>query len=285
MLLKSIALIVLFAFLLIVIGALLKVLITIKTDNIELNKDNFEDYLEDLSIVKSFQAFEKNNIETLLRVSGNPYKFSKLTWCLVKFGVPIAAVIVSFVIYAFTNDVTYAAIPILFGVMAFVYPTYYYKQLILDRERMWNKIHSHIWRISNSLDDNGPKKVCIEMRDYFESVNETELALGFETFYELWPDDPDNIPEALENLNRNFPFDIPKDLYGILLECWRNTATATERLESFKATCELKYEKYSNELLSKVPSTATMYSLPFLLISVMAAILFPALLDILEALQ
>ena len=282
---NNIALIVLFSLIIIAIATLIKVAISIRKDKMGVNKDNMDEYVQDLRIMKTFEKLEKNNIENLIKVSGNPYHFNKFTWCLVKYIIPLFLIILSFVVYAFTEDLLYVFGILFFSFAIYWYPTKYYKDLVKDRERTWNKIHSHIWRISNSLDTNDSKKVCMEMKEYFDKIGEKELADGFEYFYELWPTEPEQIPETLAEFQKQFPFQIPKDLYSILLESWRNSVSSADRLESFRKTCELKYDKYSNDLLSKVPTTATMYSLPFLLVSVMAAILFPALLNIITALS
>lgn len=280
---KVICFILFFSFIILLIGSLIKALIVLKVDHKDINKENLEDYVEQLELIKIFQQLEERDRETLFRVSRNPFNFTPVTWVLVKYFLSVFFVLLAFLTYGVFEEILVSGVCIVAAAFAFFYPTSHYKNIIKDRERSWNKMYSHVWRLSNMLDDYDPKKTCINMRDYFEKIGEDELALGFEAFYEMWPENQDEIPNTLEEFNRYFPFEVPKDLYYVLLECWRNNATANDRLEAFRKNCELRYEKFSNELLSKVPSKATMLSLPFLMISVMAAILFPALLKIMEA--
>ena len=284
MTIKLICIIIFFAFLVVLIGSLVKALVVIKSMDKGVSRENLEDYIEQLEVIKTLSALERQDLDSLFRVSRNPWNFNKTTWILLKYVASICLLIMAILSYGVFKDILITGVLGLATFFAYWYPTSHYKNVIVERERSWNKMYSHVWRISNLLDDYDPKKVCVEMKDYFEKIGESELALGFSAFYDMWPDDFNSIPEALEEFEKYFPFDIPKDLFFVLLECWRNSSPANERLDNFRKNCELRYEKFSNEVLSKVPSKATMLSLPFLMISVMAAILFPALLNILKAL-
>lgn len=284
--LKTIAILLLIAVGIFMLGALIRIRIVISRQYGKMTKENFEEQLEDIQIIRKMEELEKkSDLDRLFRLSRNPWGFSKATWCLLKYGGLAVAIVVAICVYMLTQDITYSIIAVIFGFFAYAYPTSHYKGLIEDRERAWNKIQSHIWRVSNSLDTNDSKKVCVEMKDYFTKIGEVELAAGFEAFYELWPDSFEEIPIAQKKFEDYFPFEIPKSLYFILLECWRNASPAGERLENFKKTCKMKYDAFSNELLSNVPTKATTYSLPFLLLSVLVAIGVPAVLNIMEAMN
>lgn len=284
MLIKLISLCIFFSVIILLIGGLVKALVVLKQTEEGITPDNLADYINQLEIIRLFQSLDKSDLDTLFRVSRNPWNMTKLIWILIKYvGTPVA-VGAAVLAYGIFGEILVSVVLLVVAGFCLFYPTGHYKAIIKERERAWNKMYSHVWRISNLLDDYDPKKCCIEMRDYFNKVGEGELAYGFEAFYEMWPEDFNSIPEAMEEFALYFPFEIPKDLFYVLLECWRNSSPANERLDNFRKNCELRYEKFSSELLSKVPSRATMLSLPFLMISVMAAILFPALLNILTAL-
>lgn len=285
---KLVFIIIALALMIFILFSLIKVRLSMPKDGeeVEITKENYKENLDELKMLKAIEDFDKNNnLDHLFKISRNPWNFNKLTWNLVRYVVPLVCVIACVFIYVISSDLFFSVIPMIGAFAAFFVPTSHYKGLVKNRERAWNKIVSHLWRVSNSLETNDPKKVCVEMKDYFTKVGEVELASGFEAFYECWPETFDGTNEAMQKFEEYFPFEIPKNLYYILLECWRNSAPANERLNNFAKTCEMKYNQYSNELLAAVPSKATMYSLPFLLISVMAAVLFPAALTILEAMS
>lgn len=256
----------------------------VKNPDGTISEPDLETKLEQVRFLKIFNKFNNEGLDYLLRVSRNPYHFTPTTFILIKYPCAILCVILALIVYACTTDPLYTGFLVLAGVLCFWYPTYYYKDLIKQRERSWNKIYSYIWRIDNDLETNDPKKMCIDMRDYLLDLGEIEMSQGFNYFYECWPENPERANQAIEEFAKEFPFQLPKDLFFVILETWKNATSASQRLENYRRTAILKYEKFSNNILSKVPSTATMYSLPFLLISVMIAILLPAVLDIMKAL-
>lgn len=256
----------------------------IKNPDGTLSEPDIETKLEQVRFLKIFNKFNNEGLDYLLRVSKNPYHFTPTVFLGIKYVCSILCVIVGLMVYAATNDGLYLGFFVLSGFLCFWYPTYYYQDLIRQRERSWNKIYSYIWRVDNDLETNDPKKMCIDMRDYLLDLGEIEMSQGFNYFYECWPETPERSNQSIEEFAKMFPFQLPKDLYFVILETWKNSTSASQRLENYRRTAILKYEKFSNNILAKVPSTATIYSLPFLLISVMVAILFPAVLDIMKAL-
>lgn len=114
------------------------------------------------------------------------------------------------------------------------------------------------------------------MSQYFYSIGENELAEGFDAFYDNFPEDTREIEKCTRNLDLVYPFSIPKSLFNLIVECSQYQQSATERLDKFKSSIVLSYQRKSEDVLSKVATKTTVMTLPFLLIMVFLALLWPS---------
>ena len=104
----------------------------------------------------------------------------------------------------------------------------------------------------------------------------------FEKMVELWPKGPEDVMHSLEEFEYMYPFEIPKDLFSLLINAESSGLPPTTRIDAFKRTVVMKYQKYAEGVLNKIPATATCLSLPFLMLSCVVALLIPNLVQMMS---
>lgn len=257
--------------------------IIIAKNDKNLTDDQVKEKIEQLELMGWIAKMQKNeSVEKLLRLSKNPYNFTVLTFNLVRYVVPVLCLIGAFLGYLFGMPTIGLALILIVAFLCFFYPNYYCKDCIKEREKKWMRLFRHIWRIKNSLETDDHKKVCISMAKYLSSIGETELSEGFEAYYNLWPENDSDTESALIEFEKDYPFQIAKDFYFVLLETWRSQISANERLDNYREVITQKYEEYCNIELSSLSSKATLFSLPFLLIGAIVAIIVPNILSLID---
>ncbi len=249
----------------------------IPTNNKNLTNEELQLKIEQLKIIRAVNKLNNKEVEDMLRLSGNPMHLTPTLFTAFKYLSPVACAIVAIYSYFLNGDMSISVIAIALGIILFWYPTYQCKKIIEERRSKWSKIYSYLWRIQNDLSVNDVPKVCLNMKSYFASIGEFELANGFNSYFECFPDKFENSDRAIEKLKEVYPFDIAVDFYEILLQSWGTSLNCDDRIDNFYKNAVMKYEKYANKVLSGVSATATLISLPFLMVSILIIILLPAL--------
>ena len=250
-------------------------------NNKNLTKEEMQVKVEQLKIVQKVASLTETKVEKLVRLSGNPMKLSPAIFAAVSYILPVILLFVAFLFYI-ANQASMTYFMVMVAVICFWYPTYHYKEQVRMREQAWFKIQQHIFKIEEELASNGYKKSLLNVAIYLKSVGETELAAGLEHMVELWPKSDEETQKAITEFEYQYPFDIPRDLFVLLINAEDSGISAASRLEAFKRTVVMKYQKFADEVLSKIPATATCLSLPFLMISVVVAMLVPAIVQLME---
>lgn len=156
--------------------------------------------------------------------------------------------------------------------IAWWYPMYYYKAIGQERNDEWDKVYEFIWIIKNTSLLYDAKKVCLETRDYIRDhyPHQKEIIDGFNDFYEHW-----NEEEIPEYILKHYNFPIPKEIYTILFQMAVTGTSPEQNLNNLREFSINKHNGRIQKVLSGVPSKATLGTLPFLMLSVVLALLVP----------
>ena len=164
-----------------------------------------------------------------------------------------------------------------FAFISWYYPIYYYKAIGREREEEWNKMYEFIWVIKHNIMLYGPAKTYMNVKMYIEehAPHNLELIQGFSDFYEYWQED-----EIHEYVQKYYPFSIPREITQIIFNMNKTGEFPEEELNSLREfiinTQNLSVEK----ILSGVTSKATLFSLPFLMVTVILALMIPLVVQI-----
>ncbi|MGM0197338.1 hypothetical protein [Enterococcus sp. AZ180] len=216
-------------------------------------------------------------LEKIFKAAGNPWGVSTATFRLVRLGSLVGGVIVSLFLVLFIPK--YAFVGIMFGLIGWFYPLYFYKETARERAAEWNRIYEYIWVIKHSCLLYDAKKVFLETRDYIQENNpeKKELINGFNDFYENW--DPAKIPDMI---NEKYPFPIPNEIYNIIFNMNLTGESPDQQLDSLKDYSINKSDGVILEVLSGVEGKATLFSLPFLMLSIILALIVPLFTNIMK---
>lgn len=175
-------------------------------------------------------------------------------------------------IFVMFNSWQIALLVLGLGILGWWYPLYYYKAIAKEREQEWDKIYEFIWVIKNSSVLYDAKKTCLETRDYIKlhAPQYEEIINGFNDFHEHWDDD--KIPDYIL---KYYNFAVPKELYTLLFNMNITGIAPEQNLNNIRAFALNKHNNLIQSTLSGVPSKATLATLPFLMISVVLALLVP----------
>ena len=252
-------------------------------NNSSLSKEEMQVKIEQIEIVKKISMLTESRIERLVRLSGNPFNLTPAVFSALIYIVPVISFI-AFLIAYIAGESSLMILFIIISFLSFWYPQYLYSERIKSRGNSWFKIQQHIFKIEEELNSNDYKKSLINVSQYLKSIGEDELSSGLEHMVDLWPDSDSDIMESLKEFEKLYPFDIPKDLFNLLVNSERSGLSASKRLKTFKGTIIMKYQKYAEGVLNKIPSTATVASLPFLMFSVIIAMIIPRVFDLMRSL-
>lgn len=166
---------------------------------------------------------------------------------------------------------------ILCGGIAYWYPKYYYKAIGDEREMEWNKFYEFLWVVKHNSSLHGPKRTFLEMRNYLlaNAPQNKEMIQAFTDFYEYW--DEDQIPEYI-SLYYSFP--VPRELYQIVFNSNKTGSPSEESLNSLRKFIINAQDLQVNRVLSGVSGKATIFSLPFLMFSVILGLMVPLIMQI-----
>lgn len=177
-----------------------------------------------------------------------------------------------------TFDASYSVFGILIAALSWFYPMYYYKSVAKEREEEWDKIYEYIWVIKHTTMLYDAKKSCMEIGKYIANHCEyKEIVRGFKEFYEYWYP-----KEKSEFITRFYNFSIPKEIFNILFQMEASGHVPEDELDNLRTFAVNKQSAKAKVTLSKVVQYATLFSLPFLMASLIIAIIIPMIFDVMR---
>lgn len=166
---------------------------------------------------------------------------------------------------------------VLLGILCYWYPKYYYKALGNEREMEWNKMYEFIWVIKHNSSLYGPKRTFLEMKNYLQlhAPQNKEMIQAFTDFYDYW--DETTIPEYI---TLYYSFSVPRELYQIMFNANRTGVAGGQSLDALRKFIINAQDLQVNRVLSGVSGKATIFSLPFLMVSVILGLMVPLVMQI-----
>lgn len=222
--------------------------------------------------------FQTENLEMIFNRSKNPWGMTIATFQFIRYFGCLAMAIVAGLLF-----VSVGTQPgMLAGGCAFLffwYPMYYYKAIGNERETEWNKMYEFIWVIKHNMMLYDPAKTYINVRQYIveHAPHNQELIQGFDDFYHYW--NPDEIDPYI---SRYYPFSIPREITQILFNTHVTGVFPEESLNSLRQFIINSQDEAVEKTLSGVSGKATMYSLPFMMVTVIIALMVPLVYQIMQ---
>lgn len=216
-------------------------------------------------------------LEDLFYKAKNPWRMTLGMFRAVRLLIPLVALLIAsgFVFVDYSISIFIMTI----GILGWWYPKYYYQSIANEREAEWNKFYEYIWVIKNNAMLYPPKKVFLETQNYIEdhAPHNKELIQGFRDFYTYWEED--SIPEYIA---RTYSFSIPKEIYQIMFNMNQTGQFPSSELDSLRDFIVNKQDSAVESNLSKVAASATLASLPAMMISVIIGLAVPLVVQILS---
>lgn len=230
------------------------------------------------TVNKITAKFPKNEkLEQIFNRAKNPWRMTMSTFQFVRFAG--AALFLILGLPCLSVGMPYFVFMAGLGFLCFWYPLYFYKATGNERETEWNKSYEFIWVVKHNLMLYDPAKAYLEVHKYISShaPHNKEIIQGFYDFYKYWS--ADGVDPYLE---RFYSFSIPREIYQIVFNMHKTGEFPEDGLNSLRAfiinTQNLAVEKQ----LSGVSGKATIFSLPFLMVSVIVALMVPLVMQIID---
>ena len=240
-----------------------------------INKLNHNEFVEQLGSIIPMGELEK-----IFNRAKNPWNMSLTTFQFIRYGGLTSFFILGSILLAVATWQV-GMFWISMGLLCWYYPMYYYRAIGNEREMEWNKMYEFIWVIKHNIMLYDVAKAYMNVKVYLEehAPHNTELIQGFEDFYKHW-----STEEISEYVERYYPFSIPREITQILFNMNKTGEFPEEELNSLRQfiinTQDLAVEK----TLSGVSSKATIFSLPFLMITVIISLMVPLVFQIINML-
>ena len=246
-----------------------------------LSKDGMVERLNNSSAARSLTDMLGNSkeLESLFRRSKNPWNLTPTSYNAIRYLISGIALFLG--IASLAIDWTISLIFAALAFMCFVFPKQKYEDAAKEREGQWNQLYQFVWVIKHNLNYYDPKKTWLETERYIKdhTDNLTELEDGFSDFAKHW-----NGRDIDDYLKATYcDFTIPKQLLDIVLTSQLTGEYPDNELTSLREIILEKMNFHVQEVLSTVGMKATLYSSPFLLMSVGLVVLVPVILQLIEA--
>lgn len=256
-------------------------------DKKDANKNNkskqikgFVNKLNHNEMVNKFASSMPNsNLEQVFNRAKNPWKMTISTFQFVRYGGLLLSLVISIIglISGFGYEI--ALFCIAMGILSFWYPMYYYKAIGHERESEWNKTYEFIWVIKHNLMIYDPAKAFMNTKIYIQThtPHNKELIQGFDDFYKYWSTD-----EIHPYISRFYPFSVSREIYQIVFNMSKTGDFPEDSLNSLRSFIINSQNLTVEKTLSAVSGKATIYSLPFLMFSVIIALMVPLVFQIIQ---
>ena len=220
------------------------------------------------------------DLEKIFNRAKNPWGMNVYTFQFIRYGGLAAGVVFgSLALMLLPWQIGFMLI--VCGVICWYYPMYFYKATGDEREAEWNKMYELIWVIKHNIMLYDPAKSYMNVKIYIEqhAPHNKEIIQGFSDFYKYW--DEDGIDPYIE---RYYPFSIPREIVQIVFNMSKTGEFPEEQLNSLRQFIINMQDLSVEKILSSVSSKATIFSLPFLMITVIVCLMVPLVLQIVNML-
>lgn len=231
------------------------------------------------SVIKSVgNSIPDSQLESIFNRAKNPWRMTLATFQAVRFiglGFFIILAISGYTFFGFETGLFLFSI----GILCYWYPMYYYKAIGDEREAQWNKTYEYIWVIKHNITLYDPAKAYMNVKLYIEkhAPHNQEIIQGFEDFYRYWNQD-----EIDPYIRRFYPFPVTREITQIIFNMHKTGEFPEEALNSLRSFIVNTQNLTVEKTLSSVSGKATMFSLPFLMFSVIIALMVPLIFQILR---
>lgn len=261
-----------------------KILIKMKRETDPQRKKKYKGLVSKMNHSEFIESATKNLMqEGLQRVfnnSKNPWKMTIPTFQFIRFGGLLVFTSLAFLSYvAISQNVALLFLGI--GILCWYYPIYYYKGIAKERELEWNKMYEFVWIVKNNLMLYDSYKTYVNVKTYIEehTPHNKELINGFKDFYEHYSEE-----EIDEHITKYYDFAIPKEIIQIIFNMNKSGVFPENELNALRTFIINKQDLAVETMLSGIAGKATLFSLPFMMVSVILALLVPLGIQILNLL-
>ena len=235
--------------------------------------------LEDSDLVQSLgKIIPSTKLERIFNRAKNPWGLTVPVFQCIRYG--------GLVVFGVLGGLSAIVFPwqisatlLLCAGLCWYYPMYFYKAIGNEREAEWCKMYEFIWVIKHNIMLYDPQKAYMNCKIYIEehAPHNKEIIQGFSDFYEYW--DPNGIDP---HIDQYYPFSIPREITQIVFNMTKTGEFPEEQLNSLRQFIINVQDLSVEKILSGVSSKATIYSLPFLMVSVIIALLVPMIFQIIN---
>lgn len=238
-----------------------------------INKWNHSDMVEKIGSIAPMGDLEK-----IFNRAKNPWGMTLTTFQFIRYaGLFVFSIIGVLLLVISTWQIGIFWISM--GVLCWYYPMYYYKAIGDEREIEWNKMYEFIWVIKHNVILYDVSKAYMNVKIYIQqhAPHNLEIIQGFDDFYKYWSKD-----EKSEYLEKYYPFSIPREIIQILFNMQKTGQFPEEELTSLRAFIINSQDLAVEKTLSGVSAKGTVFSLPFLMVTVIVCLMVPLIFQIID---
>jgi hypothetical protein len=223
-------------------------------------------------------AIPGGNLSKLFFMAKNPWGMTVATFQFIRYAGLIFCVVVA-VAFAIAQQWQTAAFAVLIGFLFWWYPMYFYRGTAAEREQEWNKMYEYIWVLKHNAMLFDAAKTFLNVRIYLQehAPQDAELIQGFDDFYKHW--DPKSIPKYVEQY---YPFPVAREIFQIMFNMNKTGEFPEDNLNNLRKFIINAENLTVEKTLSNVAGKATLFSLPFLMLSVIVALLVPLIMQVMN---
>ena len=237
-----------------------------------INKLNHDDRIRQLG-----SRMPSSDLEVIFNRAKNPWRMTIPTFQFIRFCGLLAGIVLAIPLSLL--DIYYSIFVIGLGILCFWYPLYYYKAIGNEREAEWNKMYEFVWVIKHNMMLYDPAKAYMNVKIYIENhaPHNKEIIQGFYDFYSHW-----NTEEIDPYITRFYPFSVTREITQIIFNMHKTGEFPEDSLNSLRSFIINAQNLTVEKTLSSVSGKATIFSLPFLMISVILALMVPLVMQIIQ---
>lgn len=216
------------------------------------------------------QVNNTSNIEKIFNRSKNPWNMTVATFQFVRYGGLILGLVIAIIFLPINKNIS--LLMIIIGALFIFYPLYYYTAIGNEREAEWNKMYEFVWVIKHNIMLYDPAKAYMNTRMYIQehAPHNKEIIQGFEDFYKYW-----NNEEIDEYIKKYYSFSVPREITQIIFNMNKTGDFPEDSLNALRNFIINAQNLTVEKTLSTVSGKATVFSLPFMMFSVILVLMIP----------
>lgn len=233
--------------------------------------------LNQSSIVVLLQRLSGSELKEIFYKAKNPWGITPGIFQLIRFGgAALCAIASAFCLFI---DINISIFILGIAVLFVWYPMYFYKATGKEREEEWNKMYEFIWVLKHNAMLYDPAKTFLNTTKYIQehAPHDKEIIQGFKDFYDNW-----NEEEIPEYIHKYYSFPVPKEIYQIIFNMYKSGEFPEDQLNSLRTFIVNHQNLTVEKTLSGVSGKATIYSLPFMMVSVIVALMIPMVFQLIQ---